>query len=105
MALDIGTVKTVVKKYADDVRQIMPVAKVYLYGSHAKGNATEHSDIDVCFFLPNFGDKEWIDIMVLLFNNSYKYDASIEPYVFEISDIEDDNPFVKEVLRTGIEIS
>jgi hypothetical protein len=42
--------------------------------------------------------------MVKLFDLSYKYRSFIEPIVFEVSDLYDDNPFVKEVLRTGIEI-
>jgi predicted nucleotidyltransferase len=54
MVIDIETVKTVVKKYADEVRQIMPVAKLFLYGSHAKGNASEYNDIDICFFSVKF---------------------------------------------------
>jgi hypothetical protein len=42
--------------------------------------------------------------MTELFCLSYKYKLAIEPNVFEVSELEDDNPFVKEVLRTGIEI-
>jgi hypothetical protein len=42
--------------------------------------------------------------MVSLLGFIYKYNIYIEPNVFEESDLYDDNPFVKEVLRTGIEI-
>jgi hypothetical protein len=49
MAFNFEKVKTTVKIYSDEVRQIMPVSKVFLYGSYAKGNATEHSDVDVFF--------------------------------------------------------
>ncbi|MDR1084817.1 MAG: nucleotidyltransferase domain-containing protein [Deltaproteobacteria bacterium] len=92
------------KNYANEVRQILPVEKVELYGSYAKGNATKQSDVDVCFFLASFGGEKWIDIMVKLFDLSYKYRSFIEPMGFEVSDLYDDNPFVKEVLLTGIEI-
>jgi hypothetical protein len=57
------------------------------------------------FFLTNFGDKNVIEIMTELFYLSYKYKLDIEPNVFEVSDLEQDNPFVKEVLRSGIEIN
>jgi hypothetical protein len=56
------------------------------------------------FFLTDFGDNTLDDVMVKLFNLSYKYKLAIEPNVFEVSDLYDDNPFVKEVLRTCIEI-
>jgi predicted nucleotidyltransferase len=104
MALDLETVNKVVKSYADDVRQLMPVEKVILYGSYAKGIAADDSDIDVCFFLTSFGDKEKHDIMLKLMGLIHKYGLYIDPNVFEVSDLYTDNPFVKEVLRTGIEI-
>jgi predicted nucleotidyltransferase len=104
MVLNFETITSIVKNYADEVRQIMPVVKVILYGSYAKGTATEQSDVDVCFFLKNFGNKSKHDIMVSLLGFIYKYNIYIEPNVFEESDLYDDNPFVKEVLRTGIEI-
>ncbi|MDR0620905.1 MAG: nucleotidyltransferase domain-containing protein [Deltaproteobacteria bacterium] len=47
--LDIVT--EAVKNYAEDVRSAFPVVKVYMFGSWAKGTATKHSDVDVCFFL------------------------------------------------------
>ncbi|MDR0676034.1 MAG: nucleotidyltransferase domain-containing protein [Elusimicrobiota bacterium] len=49
MALDIEKVKITVKTYADEVRLKMPVVKVFLYGSYARGNPTKYSDVDVCF--------------------------------------------------------
>jgi predicted nucleotidyltransferase len=104
MALDFETITLIIKNYADEVRQIMPVEKVFLYGSYAKGYATEESDVDVCFFLKNFGNKDKHDIMIKLLGLIYKYNIYIEPNVFEESDLYTDNPFVKEVLRTGIEI-
>ncbi|MDR1109109.1 MAG: nucleotidyltransferase domain-containing protein [Deltaproteobacteria bacterium] len=105
MVIDIETVSLIVKKYVNDVRCLMPVYKVFLYGSYAKNHATEYSDVDVCFFLTSFGNEDWDDIMLKLLKISRKYrEIYIEPMVFEVSDLYDDNPFVKEVLRTGIEI-
>jgi predicted nucleotidyltransferase len=46
---DLETVKTVAKNYADDARRVMPVDRAVLYGSYAKGSATEYSDVDICF--------------------------------------------------------
>jgi predicted nucleotidyltransferase len=87
----------------------MPVDKVYLYGSYAKGSARVDSDVDICFFLRSFGQKHRFEIIADLLgftrNDDFKFqNLYIEPNVFETSDLYDDNPFVKEVLRTGIEI-
>lgn len=54
MAVDFKTISETAKNYADDVRHAMPVDKVVLFGSYAKGTATEQSDIDICFFLHSF---------------------------------------------------
>jgi predicted nucleotidyltransferase len=103
MAADTETVIQLTKRYADNVRRVMPVNKVFLYGSYAKGTATELSDIDVCFFLDNYGDKQREDIMIELFGLTLK-GVFFEPIAFPTSEIQNDNPFVKEILRTGVEI-
>jgi predicted nucleotidyltransferase len=50
LAFDIETVSLIVAKYANEVRNILPVGKVILFCSFAKGTANEYSDVDVCFF-------------------------------------------------------
>ena len=39
---------------AVDIKQVMPVDKAILFGSYAKGYATELSDVDICFFLKDY---------------------------------------------------
>ena len=105
MAVDIEAVKKAVRNYADEVRQALPVDRAVLFGSYAKGTATEQSDIDICFFLSTFGGKRRVDIIreLLGLTRGYK-GVFFEPIAFPTSEIDNDNPFVKEVLRTGREI-
>jgi len=105
VAVDFEAVTQVCRQYADDVRRAMPVDKVMLFGSYAKGTADERSDIDICFFLDNYGGKRRMDILkdLLVLMRSYKR-VPFEPIVFETSELQNDNPFVKEILRTGKEI-
>jgi predicted nucleotidyltransferase len=104
MAVDFEAVTQLCRQYADDVRRVMPVDKVMLFGSYAKGTADAQSDIDICFFLDNYGGKRRLDIIVDLLGLSHPYDGFFEPLAFETSELENDNPFVKEILRTGREI-
>jgi predicted nucleotidyltransferase len=105
VAADIEAVTKVASRYADDVRRVMPVDKVLLFGSYAKGTATAQSDIDICFFLDSYGGKSRVDILTELLSLTKGYKgAFFEPLVFETSELENDNPFVKEILRTGREI-
>ena len=107
MAADIETVNTIVQQYIADVKKAMPIDKVYLYGSYAKGTQQEASDVDLCFFSQAFEDRRSLDVLTELFYLKIKYDTDlpIEPNAFPTSELYADNPFVKEILRTGREIA
>ena len=98
---------TIVKQYISDVKKTMPIDKVYLYGSYARGTQGENSDIDICFFSQAFETRRTLDVLTELFYLKIKYDKEIliEPNAFPASELYNDNPFVKEILRTGREIA
>jgi len=51
--------------------------------------------------------KRSLDVLTELFYIKIKYDKDvlIEPNAFPMSELNNDNPFVKEILRTGREIA
>ena len=104
MAVDFEAVNRIARDYAKDVSREFPVDKAVLFGSYAKGYATEQSDVDICFFLRDYGGKERVDMGIRLLRIARSYKAYFEPLVFETSEIERGNPFVNEILRTGLEI-
>jgi predicted nucleotidyltransferase len=73
MAVDLKTVTAVAIDYANYVRKVMPVHKVFIYGSYSKGNATELSDVDICFFLNSFLGKERVKIIATLLGLTSKF--------------------------------
>jgi len=106
MAADIKTIIPIVQQYIDDVKNAMPIDKVFLYGSFANGTQKKDSDVDICFFSKSFESRRNLDILTELFYLKTKYDREIliEPNAFPVSELYNDNPFVKEILRTGLEI-
>ena len=83
----------------------MPVEKAVLFGSYARGYATELSDVDICFFLRDYNGKQRVEIITELLGLSGKYpNAAIEPMVFESAEMQNGNPFVREILATGKEL-
>jgi predicted nucleotidyltransferase len=106
MVIDLKTAESVAVNFLQDIKDTVPVNKVYLYGSYAKGTFHEDSDLDLCFFLDNIVESDTFEIEVTLLKFARKYNRtiSIEPNVFPVSELDNDNPFVKEVLRTGKEV-
>ncbi|MCL2352668.1 MAG: nucleotidyltransferase domain-containing protein [Firmicutes bacterium] len=105
MAVDFETARNLASDYAAEVRRALQVDKAVLYGSYAKGNATEQSDVDICFFLRDFEGKNRVDVIGELLRLCRVYKgAYFEPIAFQTSEIERGNPFVNEILATGIEI-
>ena len=105
MVIDFETARGLAEEYAENVKRVLPVEKVVLYGSHAKGTATNSSDVDICFFLRDFDGKRRVDIIGELLKLCGRYKgAYFEPNAFPISEIGRGNPFVNEILATGIEI-
>jgi predicted nucleotidyltransferase len=81
------------------------VERAILYGSYAKGNYNQYSDIDVAIFSEGFRGKSSIEINTFLFSLARKYkEVCIEPIGFFGSDLQEDNPFIKEIVATGKEI-
>ena len=105
MVADFETIRGLAEEYAENVKRVLPVDKVVLYGSYAKGTATHLSDVDICFFLNDFNGKRRVDIIGELLELCGRYKgAYFEPNAFPTSEIERGNPFVEEILSTGIEI-
>ena len=105
MAVDIEGISAKASAYAAKVRDVMPVSKTYLFGSYAKGTATGQSDVDICFFFDSFGNKKRVEIIkeLLKLTNGYD-DVGFEPLALLSSELSNGNPFVMEVISTGVEI-
>ncbi|MDR0878611.1 MAG: nucleotidyltransferase domain-containing protein [Treponema sp.] len=107
MDVNFEAIESAVKDYVVEVKRAMPIDKVYLFGSYAKGNPREDSDVDICFFSSNFGRPPSEDVFLTLLSLTRGYarnNVYIEPHAFPVSELSNDNPFVKEILRTGREI-
>ena len=90
----------------DDVKKHITVNKAFPYGSYARGTYNNDSDLDIAIFSEAFTDKKIVDVTMFLLSLARKYkQICIEPVGFSNLDLIDDNPFVKEIVNTGKEIS
>jgi len=79
------------------------LSKAYLFGSYARNNQHEESDIDLALVIKNLPDP--FTAQVELMQLRRKFDLRIEPHPFRESDFSIQNPLVSEILKYGQEIN
>ncbi|MGI6357211.1 MAG: nucleotidyltransferase domain-containing protein [Bacillota bacterium] len=95
-------VARVIEQFVQLVAEQVPLNKVIFYGSHARGNAREHSDINLVVISPAFGRHKLRDLR-LLTGIAMECDDDITALPYGTSELQDLAPgtFLDEVLRTG----
>ena len=81
-------------------RSNVPVWRLYLYGSYAKDTYHADSDIDLAVFWDR-DDIDGFDEDVLLRELSCDVDLRIEPHSFARTDLDETDPYIKEIIETG----
>ena len=94
----------IVQRFVRVIETEVDIDAVYIYGSYAKGLNTEDSDIDVAVISNSFSD-DTFENTVRLMQLRRKVDFRIEPHPFRLDDFDACNPYVKEIVDTGIKIN
>ncbi len=92
-----------VEEYTKVISKHYNIKEVYLFGSYAKGTNNEDSDIDVAVIVNS--NNNIFDIMVELMMLTRDIDLRIEPHPIKAEDFKEGNPFVQEVIDTGIKVA
>lgn len=99
--------ETVLKTVGQFIKRVeelgISVQSAYLFGSWAQGRATEWSDIDLAIISSafegvKFYDRRKVDQALL------DVDTGVDVHPYRPEDFTEDNPFVREILRTGIRV-
>ena len=104
MAENIDTIIEMVKQYAGLIqKENIRIDKLYLFGSYARGVATDESDIDVVIISKDFkGDR--FDDRRKLVPLRRKLDRRIEPIPYRPEDFKKNDPLVVEILSNSVEV-
>jgi len=99
-------VEKIVEKYATELKaKKYSFSAIYLFGSYAKGKASQWSDIDVAIVSDRL-KKDWNKNEDILWKYTMRIDSRIEPIGFTVKDFQDDSdPMVHEIKKTGIKIA
>ena len=97
-------VKNTIDSFLQELnRNNIPIKEAILFGSYASGSNKEWSDIDIAIVSEVFqGDR--IDDKDKIRKITLSISSEIEIMPFSPSDFNSQNPFVKEILRTGIKL-
>jgi predicted nucleotidyltransferase len=103
------TIKKEIKKIASSYRTKLenagiPVERIVLFGSYARGTERKDSDIDICVVSPILGKDEMKELGRLSFLK-WKLDNRIEAHPVSSQDYKRiATPFIFEIRKYGIEI-
>ncbi len=79
------------------------IERAVLFGSYASGNAGEWSDIDIALVSSDFSGIRFYDSKMLI-PFLLKVDSRIELHPFRPEDFSEEDEFVKEIIKNGLEL-
>lgn len=95
-------IKEIIENYISVLRDNnIPIKNVYLFGSYARGNSDEWSDIDIALISDSF---EGIRIKDKIRRITLSVSSSLEILPFRTDDFSLENPLAKEIIETGIRL-
>lgn len=97
-------VKNTIDRYIRELdRNDIPIKEAILFGSYAKGDYQEWSDIDIALVSDIFEGNR-IDDKDKIRRITLSISSEIEVIPFAPDDFNLQNPFAKEILKTGIKL-
>lgn len=96
----------ILTEFSDRVRQQFPDAKIWAFGSRARGDARPDSDLDICVVVEVLDRLTWRTISYIAWEVGFNHDILISTVKYSRQQFEESpcvaSPFVKNVLREGI---
>lgn len=92
----------IAQRYAGAIKANYNDIRIILFGSYAKGNYNEDSDIDIAVVFKDYSNL--LDMQLELMRLRRKIDSRIEPHPFRESEFDLSNPIVSEIIKYGQEI-
>jgi uncharacterized protein len=79
--------------------QALPfIEKIILYGSRARGDSHERSDIDLAIVCPKASEKNWLQVVNIVDDA----DTLLKIDIVQLEKLSDQNPLRQAILRDGI---
>ncbi|MBU1199961.1 nucleotidyltransferase domain-containing protein [Patescibacteria group bacterium] len=93
--------KLALKFYQELIKENIPVKKIIMFGSYAKGKQKYYSDLDLCIVSPILGKNNFNE-RVRLKNIASRVENLIEPHPYHPKDLKEKyDPLAEQIRTTG----
>ena len=96
-------INNIISRFVAMISIEFPVKSLYLFGYYAKGSVRENSDIDIAIVSDKFEGRRFWD-REKLGKYIIKSSCDLEVHPYKTEDFTEEDPFVKEIIRTGQKI-
>ncbi|MCL4534107.1 MAG: nucleotidyltransferase domain-containing protein [Bacteroidetes bacterium] len=95
--------KRIVSAYVDKLNKDIKVDRAILFGSYARGNPRDESDIDLAIISEDLAEMDFVRRQEFLGRKTIGCDTLLEPigYTREQYEHAEAHPFLNEIKRTG----
>ena len=96
----------ILSEFADKIRHRYPGARIWAFGSRARGDETVDSDLDICVVLPQMQADDRIEISDIAWEVSLDHDLHLSTVVVSEENFEKGpaaaSPFLQAIQREGL---
>lgn len=97
-------IQSIIDRYIEELkRSDIKISHAFIFGSYAKGNQNEFSDIDIALISDQFTGNRYLD-RNLVREITLNVSNLIEIMPFTSEEFNSSNPFANEIMETGIRI-
>ena len=105
MAKTRREIKKIISRYVNALGSLgIEVTQVILYGSFARGNPQEYSDIDIAVVSPAFTKLDIFERQEILSEAHHNFGEPIEPIGLTPEQLRRKKGFAREIIETGITV-
>jgi predicted nucleotidyltransferase len=98
--------REILRELADKLREVEPRARIWAFGSRARGTARPDSDFDVCVVVPEFSEELERKLFHAAWEVAFEHGLVIPPVVLSEESFErgpmSASTLVADILRDGI---
>ena len=98
--------QVILEELASNIRSRFPTARVWAFGSRARGNAGEDSDLDICVVLETLDRTNWKTISDIAWEVGFQHEVLITTVKFSRQQFEESpcvaSPLIHNILTEGI---